>query len=80
MAGVTKSRAGNGARLRRYWTKGEGLAKWAASPHPWSTLHGHLVKHIPNPDLAARLTETYYRAVFHKPSGWRKGKNPLGPG
>lgn len=69
----------SGERLRIYWTKGEGLAKWATSPHPWRTLYLHLIKFVP-PDFAARLTETYFVAVFGYHSGSRGGSNPVGPG
>ncbi len=70
-----------GTRLRSYWTRDPaGLAKWARSPAPWSTLHRHLARHIADPDLVNELTETYYQAVFGKPSGWRRGDNPSGPG
>lgn len=68
----------SGERLKIYWTKGPGLAKWAASPHPWRTLYSHLVKFVPG--FAAELTETYFVAVFGYHSGSRKGKNPVGPG
>jgi hypothetical protein len=72
---------GAGAVLRRYWTRDpRGLAKWARSAHPWSALHRHLSRHITDNDLVDRLTETYYRAVFGRPSGERRGKNPSGPG
>lgn len=71
---------GGGDKLRTYWTKSpEGLAKWATSPHPWRTLRSHLIKFV-NPDLATRLTETYFVAVFGYHSGSRGGKNPVGPG
>ena len=69
----------SGERLKAYWTKGPGLAKWATSPHPWQTLHDHLAKFV-GPDFADRLTETYFVAVFGYHSGSRKGKNPTGPG
>jgi hypothetical protein len=32
--------------LHHYWTKGEGLAKWAESPKPWTTLVAHLTKYV----------------------------------
>lgn len=70
-----------GEALRKYWTRDpEGLAKWATHPHPWSTLYRHLIKYLKNPERTARVTETWYRLVFGGPSGWRKGKNPVGPG
>lgn len=60
-----KSGGGDGKQLHDYWTKSaEGLAKWASSPHPWTALHSHLVKHMNNPDMAARVTSAWYHDVF----------------
>lgn len=70
-----------GERLKRYWTRDpEGLAKWARNDHPWRTLYRHLIKYLKDPNRTARVTESFYRAVFGGPSGWRRGKNPTGPG
>ena len=33
-------------KLKRYWTKGPGLAKWASSPHPYTTLVTLLSKYM----------------------------------
>lgn len=71
---------GEAYRLELYWTKGEGLTRWAGNPHPWTTLYNLLLPHIKNPNFCARLTETYFRKVFGIKSGWRKGANPVGPG
>lgn len=71
---------GDGYRFELYWTKGPGLARWATHPHPWTTLYRHLLKHVKNPNFAARLTETYFVIVFGYHSGSRKGLNPVGPG
>jgi hypothetical protein len=50
-------------QLHEYWTHGEGLAKWADSPTPWTTLHEHLLKFMP--DLEARATAAaWYHDVF----------------
>jgi hypothetical protein len=51
------------ARLHAYWTKGEGLAKWAGSPHPWTSLYHHLVKYMP-PDKAKRTAAEWFHQVF----------------
>lgn len=80
MADPSAATPGNGERLKLYWTKGEGLAKWATNPHPWTTLHALLRKIPLKEPLATRLTETYFRAVFGIKSGERRGKNPTGPG
>ena len=34
---------GKGSALWKYWTKGEGFAKWAGALHKWTTLHGLLL-------------------------------------
>jgi HK97 family phage portal protein len=61
---------GSGATLRKYWTKGKGLAKWASNPHPFTTLVAHLGKYVENPE---GLAAEYYHDVFHKwPGGKRK--------
>lgn len=80
MVDTSSINPGNGARLKFYWTRGEGLAKWAASPHPWGTLHALLLKIPLKEPLATRLTETYFVSVFGFHSGSRGGKNPVGPG
>lgn len=68
-----------GERLKIYWTKGEGLPRWSASPHPWTTLRNLLAKHM-SPAQAAGLASEYFRAVFGIWPGERKGKNPVGKG
>lgn len=65
--------------LKRYWTRGPGLAKWAASPHPWTALYNHLVKYM-NPAMAKRVTSQWFHDTFGIWSGERKGDNPFGPG
>lgn len=66
-------------RLKHYWTRGAGLAKWATSAHPWTTLVAHLSKHMP-PHLAKGLASNYFKAVFGYWPGERKGQNPVGRG
>lgn len=53
----------NGNQLKHYWTTGEGLAKWAASPHPWTSLYHHLVKHMP-PEKAKRVASEWFHEHF----------------
>jgi hypothetical protein len=61
----TKPSVNDGHQLHEYWTKSaEGLAKWAGKPHPWTALHSHLVKHMKNPDMAARVTSAWFHDVF----------------
>lgn len=66
-------------RLKEYWTKGEGLAKWAGSPHPWTSLRDHIAKYVP-PGEADRIASQWFHDVFGIWPGDRKGKNPAGPG
>ena len=65
--------------LRRYWTKGPGLAKWATSPKPYTTLVALLSKYM-TPNQAKGLAANYFKAVFGLWPGERKGSNPVGPG
>ncbi len=65
---------------RKYWTRSaEGLAKWARSAHPWTSLYRHLATKM-NPETARRLTSSYFRAVFGYAPSARQGKNPVGKG
>jgi hypothetical protein len=59
-------RSPGASRLRDYWTKGEGLAKWSTNAHPWTTLERLLRKHIENPQLRKATTTRWYYIVFHK--------------
>lgn len=54
--------AGNADALHDYWTKGEGLAKWADQPHPWTALYLHLKKHMDD-DYAKRTASEWYHEV-----------------
>jgi hypothetical protein len=56
----------DGEELHEYWTRGEGLAKWADSPHPWTALYGHLRKYIGDDDKARRTASQWYHDVFHR--------------
>lgn len=77
---VREARAGRGGeQLKSYWTRGEGLAKWATSPHPWTALRDHLAKYM-SPDRADRTASEWFHDVFGYWSGERKGSNPVGPG
>lgn len=69
-----------GEQLHHYWTKDkEGLAKWAGSPHPFTALYRHLVKHV-GPERAKRMAAKWHKEVFGIWPGEKAGKNPAGPG
>ena len=71
------------APLRRYWTKGKGLARWSGSPHPYTTLVKNLESEIKTgmtPQQIKGLAANYFHAVFGIWPGERKGENPVGPG
>lgn len=72
-------RAADRDQLKNYWTKGAGLAKWVKSPHPWTALKNHLLKHV-GPERAERMAAEWFHDVFGIWPGERKGKNPVGPG
>jgi len=64
----------DGEELHRYWTAGEGLAKWVDAPQPWYALYGHLKKYIADDDKAKRTTSDWYHDVFHRWPGQGHGK------
>jgi hypothetical protein len=66
-------RAGNDEQLHHYWTKGEGLAQWADSPHPWTALYHHLAKYV-DPERAKRMAAQWYHEVMGHWPGEHKGK------
>lgn len=51
------------AQLHEYWTKGEGLAKWADAPDPWTQLYHHLLKYM-SPGKAKRTASQWFHDVF----------------
>lgn len=74
------TRPGDGDnRLKEYWTRGEGRAKWVDHPHPWTSLYRHLVKYMPA-EMARRTAAQWHHDVFGIWPGEKKGKNPAGPG
>jgi len=66
-------------QLHHYWTRGEGLAKWADHPHPWTALRDHLIKYV-GPGRAERMASEWFHEVFGIWPGEREGDNPAGPG
>ncbi len=69
-----------GNKLKDYWTKDpRGLAKWAASPHPWTALYHHLLKYL-TPEIAKRTAAQWFHDVKGYWPGDQKGSNPVGPG
>lgn len=76
---VANPKPGTRGYLKWYWTKGEGLAKWAKSPHPYTALKRHLAKYIPASYLD-RVVAQWFKDVFGIWPGERKGANPTGPG
>lgn len=64
-------------QLHHYWTRGEGLAKWADAPHPFRALREHLAKFPPfrdNLDYLNRTVAQWYHDVFHRWPGEKHGK------
>ena len=54
--------------LHHYWTVGPGLAKWAESPKPWTTLVAHLPKYV-GPEKAKVYASRWFIEVFHFAAG-----------
>lgn len=63
-AGGKAVHPGDTERLHAYWVAGKGLAKWAASPHPWQTLHDLLAKYIHDPDKLNRTTSAWHNEIM----------------
>jgi len=77
-----------GEQLHHYWTRGEGLARWRTSPHPWTTLYTLLLEHM-KPAMAKRAASKWFIEVFGYAAGSDRhrvesGKPPrgnrIGPG
>jgi hypothetical protein len=78
--------------LHHYWTRGEGLAKWASSPTPWRTLLAQLVEHVKPPKpltVLKKWTSRWFIEVFGYAAGSDKNRvahgrpprgNRVGPG
>lgn len=50
-------------QLHHYWTVGEGRAKWAESPTPWTTLVAHLTEYV-GPERAKVFASRWFHEVF----------------
>jgi hypothetical protein len=55
---------GHGSALWKYWTEGEGFAKWSAAVHKWTTLRDLLLKAGVPPAAADGLTTNIITAVM----------------
>ena len=55
---------GHGSALWKYWTKGEGFAKWSGAVHKWATLRDLLLKAGVPPISADGLTTNIIQAVM----------------
>jgi len=56
-------------QLHHYWTRTpEGLAKWAKSDHPWTTLYHHLLKYM-DEERAKLAASAWFEDVFHFTAG-----------
>jgi len=71
---VADPRPGSRGYLKWYWTKGPGLAKWAASPHPYTALLSHLIKFL-SPQVAKKTAAQW----FHDTLGFWPGTPHVGP-
>ncbi|TWS25362.1 hypothetical protein FK268_09230 [Tsukamurella sputi] len=63
----TSPGVGASTQLNAYWTTGPGLAKWADSPHPWTTLYTELRKYMSDTKARGLTTEYYVRVFGHGP-------------
>lgn len=56
----------DGEELHKFWTRGEGLARWVDEPQPWYALRDELAEHITDPELLAETTTRWYHDVFSR--------------
>lgn len=61
---VSELKYGRGSDLWDYWTKGEGLGKWAGAEHKWTVLHAALIAAGVPAHEADGLTTNIIEAVF----------------
>lgn len=63
--------------LHHYWVAGPGLARWAGSPTPWTTLLNLLVEHVKPPkplEVLKTWASAWYIEVFHYSAGSDKAR------
>jgi phage head maturation protease len=72
---------GHGSALWKYWTRGEGFAKWSGAVHKWTTLRDLLLKAGVPPASADGLTTNIIQAVMpgymkqaHAKTGHKAGR------
>jgi hypothetical protein len=60
--------------LKWWWTKGPGLARWARTAHPWTSLRRQLGEHITDksPAVIDAITSAWYREVFGRLPGRKR--------
>lgn len=56
---------GRGSALWRYWTAGEGLARWRGSATPWRTLRAALL----DEGVPAHMVDGLTTNIFHAVTG-----------
>lgn len=59
--------------LHHFWTQGPGLARWAESPTPWTTLVALLSEHVP-PEKARVFASRWFIEVFGYAAGSDKNR------
>lgn len=71
---VEVSRARDGHELHDYWTRGAGLARWASSPRPFTTLLNFLRRHMPEIKARKTTAEWFEEVMGYLPKGFEKRK------
>jgi hypothetical protein len=63
---TSRLEVGRGRYLWKYWTRGEGLSRWAAAEHPYDTLRVELAKEdVPAHEIDGEAANIFLR-VFHE--------------
>jgi hypothetical protein len=64
---------GRGKTLWQYWVQGPGLARWAGSPKPWTTLVAALESEgVPPGQVKGLATNIYVKVKGHGPGQGKK--------
>lgn len=84
---ITPGEKTDAERLHAYWVTGPGLAKWASSPHPWTTLHALLSKYLHGHILDATTSKWHNEVMaptgsdqYRLEHGGKMRGNRIGPG
>lgn len=75
---ASRLEVGHGRQLWKYWTEGEGLARWADTPTPYRSLLAALLSEGVPPNQAHGLAANIYHEVLGVWPGKKDGHMTAG--